>query len=264
MGKIYLAQMEPVLFDKSQNIKKMKDFIKKAYEQKADLILFPELALTGYFLREKTRELAENLQGRSISAIQEFARSYNMMIVFGFPELIGRNVYNSAVLINRDGEVLGACQKIHLWDEEAKYFSYGEKLCVWDTHIGKIGIMICYDTEFPETARLLRLQGAELILAPTANMPPFEKTQRLQIPCRAIENQVFVATTNRVGSEESTRFFGESAAADPSGNLLVRADQTESGYLVEFERNDIYKARENPDYLNDRRPEIYKNLKKSK
>lgn len=260
MGKIYLAQMAPVLNDKNQNINKMHDFIKRAYEQNADLILFPELALTGYFTREKTRELAENLQGRSIRAIQEYARTYNMMIVFGFPELIGRDVYDSAVVINHDGEILGAYQKIHLWDEETEYFSYGENFCVWDTHIGKIGIMICFDTEFPETARLLALQGAQLILAPTANMPPFENTQRLQIPCRAIENQVFVATTNRVGSEESTRFFGESAAADPSGNLLVRADQTESGYLVEFELDDICKAREKPDYLNDRRPELYKDL----
>lgn len=113
------------------------------------------------------------------------------------------------------------------------------------------------NTEFPENARLLALKGAEIILAPTANMSPFEHLQRTYIQSRAAENQLFAATTNRVGTEESTYFFGESAAADPFGNLLALADQSESGYLVEIDLRRLKDARSMPNYLKDRRPVLY-------
>jgi 5-aminopentanamidase len=263
MPKIYLAQMEPVLFEKESNLNKMKVFIEKASTEEADLILFPELCLTGYFTRDKTIELAEDLNGPSVKKIKIWAKEYNIKIIFGFVENLDGKIYNSACFINNDGNIIGTYQKIHLWDEEYKYFSPGQECKVWATDIGKIGIMICYDTEMPETSRLLALAGAEMIMTPTANMSPFEHFQSLLIQCRAAENQVFVATTNRTGTEESTCFFGESAAADPFGRHIVKADQTESGYTITCDLALIEKCRNSVDYIRDRKPQLYKDLIKA-
>lgn len=260
MVRLYLAQMEPVLHDKASNLAKMFTYVKQAAALKADLILFPELALTGYFTRERTAELAEDTEGPSVKQVREWAKTHNLKIIFGFAERKEGKLYNSACFVNHDGTVIGTYQKLHLWDEEGKYFSAGDTLPVWETDIGKIGIMICYDTEFPETSRILALQGAEMILAPTANMSPLEHLQQVLIQSRALENQVFVATTNRIGTEETTFFFGHSAVANPFGKLLLLADQQEGGHLVECDLDQIRQARTFACYLNDRRVSTYRRL----
>jgi predicted amidohydrolase len=258
MPKILLAQAKPKLLNKGSNLEIMNRFIKSANQQGADLVLFPELFLTGYFTREFTSEMAEDLEGPSIRQVRNMAREYGVKVVFGFPELKDGQFYNSACFIDERGEVLGTYQKVHLWDEEPKYFKAGTSFPVWDTNIGKIGIMICYDTEFPESARTLALNGAEIILAPTANMTPFQHVQQLFIQSRAAENQVFLATTNQIGQEESTLFFGESAAANPYGLLLGKCEDREEELLIEMDLNLVREARNFPLYLNDRRPEYYK------
>ncbi|MGG3466758.1 carbon-nitrogen hydrolase family protein [Neobacillus pocheonensis] len=258
MPKILLAQVKPKLLDKSSNLESMEQYIRSAHQQGADLVLFPELFLTGYFTREFTGEVAEDLDGPSICKVRELAKKYSVKVVFGFPENKEGKFYNSACFIDEEGEVLGTYQKVHLWDEEPKYFEPGMNFPVWDTNIGKIGIMICYDTEFPESARTLALNGAEIILAPTANMTPFQHVQQLFIQSRAAENQVFVATTNQIGKEESTCFFGESAAADPYGQLLGKCKDQEEMLLLEMDLNLVHQARNFPIYLNDRRPMYYK------
>jgi predicted amidohydrolase len=257
MPKILLAQAKPRLLDKGSNLETMERFMKSAHRQEGDLVLFPELFLTGYFTRDYTSELAEDLKGPSIYQIREMARRYRVKVIFGFPEKKGGALYNSACFIDEEGEILGSYQKVHLWDEEPNYFEAGTSFPVWDTNIGKIGIMICYDTEFPESARTLALNGAEIILAPTANMAPFQHVQQLFIQSRAAENQVFVATTNQIGQEESTLFFGESAAADPYGHLIVKCKDQEEELLIEMDLNLVRQARKFPFYLKDRRSEYY-------
>ncbi|TLS38618.1 carbon-nitrogen hydrolase family protein [Pseudalkalibacillus caeni] len=260
--KVMLAQMKPVLFDKTINLQKMERYIQVASKENADLILFPELALTGYFTRDKTISLAEDLEGKSIKLLQSWARDYNIKVITGFPEVKGDSVYNSAIFINNDGMIIGTYQKCHLWDEEYKYFQPGNSYPIWETDIGKIGIMICYDTEFPEVARTLALKGAQLIFAPTANMSPLEHSQRIYIQARAVENQIFVATTNRVGIEEDTHFFGESAAADPFGRFLTLGEDKEEHYFVEINLERISEARENFFYLKDRAVQTYNTISK--
>ncbi|MFC7393903.1 carbon-nitrogen hydrolase family protein [Scopulibacillus cellulosilyticus] len=260
MVKIYLAQMQPILCEKDKNIEKIIGFIKEASIQKADLILFPELALTGYFTRNRTEEMAETLEGPSINKIRMAAEEYRIKVILGYPERHDRKIYNSACFINHDGSIIGNYQKVHLWDEETKYFSPGNGFNVWETDIGRIGIMICYDTEFPETARTLALKGAQMILAPTANMLPYDKRQTIQIQSRAVDNQVFVATTNQVGVEEDTCFFGGSAAANPFGELLALCGQSESGIIVNLNLDEIGQSRNAQCYLKDRQPELYKDL----
>ncbi|WP_110926414.1 carbon-nitrogen hydrolase family protein [Bacillus massiliglaciei] len=251
--KLSLAQFQPVLLNKEENLKSMYRYIKEASAKNCDIILFPELALTGYFTRENTLEMAEDLHGESISRLKGWAKQYNIMIAAGFPEKKDGRIYNSAVLIDRHGEVLGTYQKVHLWDEENKYFTPGDNFPVWKTELGMIGIMICYDTEFPETARTLARKGAEIILAPTANMTPLEHSQKIYIQSRALENQIFVATANRIGIEEQTHFFGESAASSPFGELLIFGDGEEGQYYTDIDLNQIKEARAAFYYLNDRR-----------
>lgn len=260
--KIFLAQFQPILFDKQRNLQRMKEFIHQAAHQQADLVLFPELCLTGYFTRKQTASLSEGVNGPSIQQMSAWAGEYRIKVIFGFPENKEGSFYNSACFISETGKVLGTYQKIHLWDEESKYFSAGDSYPVWKTDIGNIAIMICYDTEFPETSRILALRGADMILAPTANMSPLEHFQEILIQCRAAENQCFVATTNRIGTEEANYFFGHSAAADPFGKLLWLADSEESGDMVEFDLKRIREARQFADYLRDRRPHLYGDLQK--
>ncbi|GAE37174.1 nitrilase/cyanide hydratase and apolipoprotein N-acyltransferase [Halalkalibacter akibai JCM 9157] len=139
MPKILLAQITPVLHDKKANLILFETYMKEASEKGADLILFPELSLTGYFTRDKTVELAESIEdGKSIKQICQWAKKYQLKTVFGFPEKKDGNVYNSACMVDSDGSVIGAYQKVHLWDEEGKYFSAGENYYVWETDIGKI------------------------------------------------------------------------------------------------------------------------------
>ncbi|MCM3791103.1 carbon-nitrogen hydrolase family protein [Domibacillus indicus] len=255
--KIGLAQFQPVLYDKEANLEKMIQFIKEASEQGCDIVLFPEMATTGYFTREKTAELAEEAGGKSIQILKQSARERGVIVIAGFPEKKDGQLFNSAAIIDQDGVLLGTYQKVHLWDEEYKYFSAGSSFPVWNTEFGTIGVMICYDTEFPETARSLADKGAEMILAPTANMKPLEHFQNIYIQSRAAENQVFVATTNRIGVEETTHFFGESAAASPFGKLLVKGSGDEQLYITELDLAQIEEARSSFFYLKDRRPDLY-------
>lgn len=260
LPRIYLAQFKPVLLNKKENLDKMFQFIKKASQQRADLILFPEMALTGYHTKMKTNEVSESKNGPSISLLAKWAREYKLKIIVGFPEKKEDGLYNSACFLNDDGSLIGTYQKVHLWDEEPKYFKAGKHFPVFTTDIGKIGIIICYDTEFPETSRIMALKGANLILAPTANMTPLQHFQKISVQMRAAENQVFFATTNRIGIEEGTNFFGESAAADPYGNLLTIFDQTEKGEVVEMDLNRINEVRSQFDYIADRVPSLYRTV----
>lgn len=258
--KIYLAQMEPVLNNKELNIEKIHYFIKESSNQNANLVLFPELALTGLSTKERTRELAECSEGPNVKKVQYWAEKYRVKIIFGFPELKDNKVFNSACFINDDGELLGIHRKAHLWDEEEKYYSPGNSFTVWDTDIGKIGIMICFDSQFPESARLLALQGADMIMVPTGNMSPFESFQPFNIQSRAEENQLFICTTNLVGTEDSLYFFGESTAADPNGKMLVKADQSESGIVVNIDLQTVLEVRGKYNYIASRRPDLYNGL----
>lgn len=263
MVKVYLAQIQTVLGNKDENLKKIHNYIENASSLKADLILFSELSLTGLSTGNKTRKLAETTEGESVKKVQEWAEKHEIKVIFGLPELENDKVYNSACFINDDGRIIGVHRKAHLWGDEEKYYTPGNNFSVWDTDIGKIGIMVCFDTQFPESARLLALKGAKIIMVPTGNMTPFELLQPFNIQSRAEENQLYICTTNLIGQEKSLNFFGGSTAVDPYGKVLVKADQSESGVIVNIQPEKIWEAREDYNYLNSRRPELYKDLYKN-
>jgi predicted amidohydrolase len=255
-----LAQLNPRLLDKEANLERALSAIEEASRGGAELLVFPELFLAGYYMRERTKSEAESLEGPSLSRLARSAKERGMLVVLGFPELDGEAVYNSAAVIDADGRILGTHRKAHLYGVEPEYFAAGDRFPVFDTTVGRIGIQICFDVEFPETARLLALSGARILISASANMRPFEAHQEVYLRARAIENQVFHVLVNRVGREEDTDFFGRSGIADPLGNLIVDAGEREGLFYASIKTPLIHEAASTLKYLDKRRPELYGGL----
>ena len=232
----------------------------------ADLWVLPELFATGYqFLSPaETRTLAEPVpDGLTTQALIAHAARNDCFIVAGLPELDGEIVYNSAVLVGPDG-FIARYRKVHLFYEEKINFTPGNlPFAVVDIGIAKVGMMVCFDHLFPESARSLAIQGADVICHP-ANLVLPDLAQRT-MSIRALENGVFTVTANRVGTEargsESLTYTGQSQVIAPNGETLVRLSQDQIEVAVV--EVDVAKARDKAitkhnDKLNDRRPDLYR------
>jgi len=256
--------MRPKISDKKANIQTIEKYIKKT---KADLYVFGELTLTGYRLKDELRNISEPVDGPSIKQISKIAEKNKCYIVFGFPKKdkdIKGLIYNSAALINPDG-------KVDIYDKwflptfgpfiEKLYFDEGEKLPVFSTKHGKIGLLICYDIYFPELCKAYSLQGADIIICISASPSTTRKYFEKLLPARAIENTTFMIYTNIVGLQEDLTCWGGSQAYDPLGNLLTKAPYyKESIVSFEIDVNQIKIARANRPVMRDIRPEIYQDL----
>lgn len=260
--KVALAQTQPALFDKDANLQKASAYIQQAAQAGASVVIFPELFLTGYMLAGRTQEMAEPLSGPSLERVTELARTNRIAVQMGFAELdpSDHKVYDSAFWISKSGKLEGCYRKTHLYGPENGWFSRGSIPACFETELGRVGVLICYDLEFPEPPRLLALNGAQWLAVSTANMKPNEHLQEIFIQSRASENRVWVAVCNRVGVEESVDFFGGSAVSSPFGEMIVQAGQTETLLLAEMDLSSAGQARLNADYLADRRPELYRGL----
>ena len=193
----------------------------------ADLLVAPELFLTGYNIGEAALQAAaEPSDGESAAQAAAIARAQHTALLYGYPERgdDGR-LYNSAQLIGPDGARLANYRKTHLFgDAERALFAPGQTPFVL-ARVGamQVGVLICYDVEFPEMVRGLAARGAQLIAVPTAAMQPYTFVPRMMVPVRAFENQVFVAYANRCGTEDGMEYVGESCIAAPDGTVLARA-----------------------------------------
>ena len=173
--RLALAQISSKREDKQENLRKIEALTLKAKEAGADLVVFPEMSLTGYVVRDQVYELAEVIPGPSTRKVEGFAKQAGVHVVFGMPELSAKTkatVYNTSVLVGPDG-FIGKYRKMYLPThsvfEEKRYFRPGYQVAVFDTALGKIGLCICYDLFFPEVTRLIRLEGAQLIVAISAS-----------------------------------------------------------------------------------------------
>ncbi|MBE0635749.1 acyltransferase [Candidatus Bipolaricaulota bacterium] len=259
---IGIVQSSPVFGEVEDNLVDCFDLMAS---QSADLWVLPELFATGYqFLSpDEARALAEPVpSGKTTQALIACAAKNACFVVAGLPEVDGVNVYNTSVLVGPDG-FLSRYRKIHLFYEEKLHFSPGDlPFAVVDIGIAKVGMMICFDHLFPESARSLALQGADVICHP-ANLVLPDLAQRT-MSIRALENGIYTATSNRIGTEaradESLTYTGHSQVVGPDGEALVRLSQD----LVEVAvvEIDIAKARnkaitKHNDKLGDRRPDYY-------
>ena len=257
--KISLAQLECVQENPAHNLRRAIQVLDNAHNNQCDLIVFPEMFLTGFIFSSRLQEYASPLDSPNIQQLCTLAEEHGLGIVIGFPELDTqtKQVYNSAIAIESNGKIAGVHRKVHLFDRESSIHTAGTELEPFQFCKRKIGLLICFDTEFPESARLLAQKGAEMILAPTANMTPYETFQRVYVRARALENHIFFGICNRVGSDTNYTYFGESAIADPFGNFLCRAGRSEEVVTAELDFTLITKSKQVYDYLAQRRPDVY-------
>jgi len=262
MAKIVvtLAQLTCQLHDKEANLKRMKDIVRKT---KGQIVIFPELNLTGYMPRDDLFGQAETASSPMIKAIVRLAKDTKKDIVFGAPmkgERLPGVVYNSCLLAAGTGKLF-RYDKMYLPTfgpfEEKVFFAEGKGVVVGDGRHARIGLMICYDMFFPELAKLETLLGAQILVnisaAPTTSRPFFRRV----MPGRAVENAIFVAYSNMVGVHGSLVFGGGSVLYGPRGEEIVRAKDLEPDIVeAEIDLSDIDIARRFRPVVRDSRPEI--------
>lgn len=271
---IAIVQMKPRLGEAEENLIKMGEMISTiASQQRVDLIVFPELITSGNELGLRFTELAQRVPGPTINLIAQRANEFGIFIAFGMvtKERVESVLYNSAILIGPDGDLIEVYNKIHLRGEERMAFREGFKIPVADTEIGQIGLMIGYDLAFPEVARSLALDGAELVLClanwEAANIDEWKTYVR----ARAYENAFYVAAANRVGEDVTLNFGGESMVVGPRGQVYASlADETDpttgapmEGFTVaRIDLDEVRKNREEFQHIQNRQPLVYRTIVK--
>ena len=265
---IALAQISSKRENKKANLRKIEELTIKAKEQAADLVIFPELSLTGYVVRDQIYELAETIPGPATKKIEGIARKTGMHVIFGMPELSEKTkatIFNTAVFIGPKG-FIGKYRKMYLPThsvfEEKRYFRPGYQTAAFNTALGNIGLCICYDLFFPEVCRLTRLKGAQLIVSISASPSVRRSFFEILTVARALENTAFLAYVNLAGVEEGLQFWGGSRLVSPTGDILAKAKYDEEDFVTcEVDYNDIRPAETFIPTLRDLRPELLDELK---
>lgn len=277
MPHIALIQMNG-LAKPSDNLDRAFDLIKKAAEKKAQIVCLQELFSSRYFCQTNNQEhfkLAEVIPGPTSQKLGELSKKLNIVLVASLYEKDGDDYYNTAIVINNDGALLGKYRKLHIPDDpnnyysEAYYFKPGNLgTPVFETSVGKIGVLVCWDQWYPEPARALAEQGAQIIFYPTSIGWPtkdrgthlgkkeFEAWVTIQ-RSHAIANGIFVASCNRVGVEDNLQFWGGSFICDTFGEILVQASQQkEEIVMMECDFSKIDEVRKDWPFLTCRRFKI--------
>lgn len=265
--------------DWAKNCDKAEALVRQAVRDGAGLVLLQELFDGDYFcIEQHTKFLvqAQELEHhRTVKRFAALAKELNVVLPVSVFERSGQAHFNTTVIVDADGRRLGHYRKSHIPDgrgyQEKFYFSPGDTgFKVWDTALGRIGLGICWDQWFPETARAMALMGAELLLYPTAigSEPPnpgYDSSSHWQNTMRghAAANIMPLAASNRVGRETAPdgrfdTFYGRSFIADYQGEKVVEMDRTEEGYrLWQFDRAELLALRRSWGVFRDRRPELY-------
>lgn len=257
---VAVGQCEAMAGDIQANLGMIRRTAREAANGGADLLVLPEMVVTGYAVgSERLAQLAEPLDGPSMREVADLCRNLGLAICLGHPEHDGQRIYNAFTLFDESGMRLLNGRKMHLYGEvDAEQFYRAEALPSTVTWRGwQIGAAICYDIEFPETARLLALQGADLICVPTANMVGFDAVSEVLLPARGLENQVYVAYANLCGSDEVFQYNGISVIVGPDGTTLARAERGEELLYAELDKETLAASRHANPFLADRRADLY-------
>jgi predicted amidohydrolase len=217
-----------------------------------DLVLCPELFLSGYGAGARIKDLAEPADGPFAKRIAALARQNKCCIVYGYPEAADGVVYNSALAIGPDGAQIANHRKLVLPNAyEKNLFETGDRLTFFTLRGWKVAIVICYDVEFPEIVRACVVQEASLVLAPTALAHQWDVVARKVLPARAFENGVFIGYANHGGCDELTRYLGESCILAPDGSELARAGDMGDFISASLDHAGVVTARSRLNYLPD-------------
>ena len=277
--KIAATQM-PCTWNRQATLDKAAHLVRDAAQKGANIILLQELFETPYFCQLQKfqyMELATPLEENpAVEHFKKLAKELDVVLPISFFERVGNTQFNSIAIIDADGEILGVYRKTHIPDglpyAEKFYFTPGDTgFKVWNTKYGRIGVGICWDQWFPETARSLALQGAEILFFPTAigSEPTLEKDSRIHwrntMAGHAAANMMPVVASNRIGREtdedSEMTFYGSSFIADNHGEIVEQADDcTETVLVHEFDLDELARERREWGIFRDRRPEMYKTI----
>lgn len=253
---VTLAQLVPKLGDKASNYEMIVKTMNEAKKQGSQLVVFPELFLTGYSIGEKVSEVAETMEGSYIRKIRELCKQLQINTVISYPESDGTgNYYITSSYIDDQGNLLGSYRKIHLFDQEKEYFTPGNSFTVIETNLGRIGLMICFDIEFPETARALKILGADFLVVVNANMHPYQMYHHIFALSRAMENEIPLIICNRLGQEGDLDFCGDSMVIDATGEKILTLGNEEKIGHTTVPLAQTLDPKMN--YLHNRRRELY-------
>ena len=250
--KIELVQLEGHDGDTAYNLLRTLNAIATCAHD-TDLLVFPETHLSGFVGGQQLAQVAEPLTGPTLKTVLQAVRERGVSVVVGIAEVHDGSFYNTSVLVTPEGIAL-QYRKTHLWPTERGDFCPGDRFGTVLWKGVRVGLLICYDIELPETSRALAQLGAELIIVTNGNMDPYGPVHRTAIMARAQENQAFAVMVNRVGAgDDGLVFAGGSMVVDPFGHVLFEAGREEVRHVVELDFDQLKAARRDYDYLKDRR-----------
>ncbi|KVD98654.1 carbon-nitrogen hydrolase family protein [Burkholderia anthina] len=253
--QVELAQLALVDGDVAHNTRKVIDTIGRVdVAGGTKLVVFPETTLSGFPTRDNVADVAQTLDGPALSAVRDAARQKGVAVAVGLAERDGGRFYNSTVLVDDQGELVLRYRKTHLWASDVGVFTPGDRFvtCPWNGLT--VGLLICYDIEFPETARAIGALDADLLIVTNGNMDPFGPVHRRAIAARAMENQMFALMVNRCGSgDDGLTFAGQSALVDPFGESRLELGRDEAVVQTSLDLTRLEASREHYSYLHDAR-----------
>lgn len=245
--------------DPASSLHRLRERADAAAASGATLLVTPEMSLTGYNIGSRVRDLAEPADGPLLAEVSRIAADTGVAIVYGFPELADGDVYNAVRLVDATGAPRALYRKTHLFGGlDRDHFRAGDELVVQaDLDGHRIGLLVCYDVEFPEAVRAHARAGTTLLAVPTALMAPNTSVATLLVPARAMENQLHLAYVNRCDTEGELDYVGLSALVGPDGAELLRGGATEALLVGDVDPAATEASRAELSYLGDRRPDLY-------
>ncbi|WP_067933325.1 carbon-nitrogen hydrolase family protein [Alicyclobacillus kakegawensis] len=274
--RVALIQATPVPGRPADNLAALRRWVHEAGCDGlgADWVVFPELYVTGYVPELwPGRPSPDDVQDW-LDQVRRAAGEAGVWVVVGHPSYHADNLdwptadvggqpirsqpslYNAVSIVNGQG-VVATYAKVHLFGEEPATFAAGLTMPVWDTPWGRVGLLVCYDLEFPEAARILGLQRTNFIICPSNNMHPYSDFHRVFATARAMENNLFVIYSNRLGEERGIHFCGGSGVVDPLGRWLVDARSEEGVFIADIEVRQCGELDAALNYRAHRRPHLY-------
>lgn len=264
--RVALAQIDIKKGNPRANWAKVQEAVAEAHRQRAHVIVLPELWDTGYAL-DQSKDLASSLSGGLFSEIAALSAKATIYVFGSMLEKRGLGVSNTAPIVGPKRGIEGAYRKLHLFPlmQEDQWLTPGEAATTFDLPWGRTAVAICYDLRFPELFRRYAVDGTRITFVPA--QWPIERIEhfRALLRARAIENQMFVCATNRVGMDDyeeptgnyGTKYGGHSAIFDPNGDIVIELGEGEGVVTAEFDLNMVEKVRRSMPVLEDRRPEHY-------
>lgn len=258
--KVAVIQMDIFLGKPVENLNKVEKLIRKAALENPDLIILPEMWNTSYAL-DKIKDIADEDGKPCAHRVGELAKELKVNIIAGsVADKREEKVYNTSYVFNRLGETVAKYSKVHLFGlmREWDYLERGKERCLFKLDGITCGLIICYDLRFPELTRRLTLDGAKIIFVPAQWPYPRLHPWMILNQARAIENQVYIVSANRVGEEGKAKFFGHSLVVDPLGEIIYQGSEQEEIKVADLDLEKVDSVRKKMTCLEDRYEEVYR------